>query len=83
MDSLRKELRAYVVRNFLFGKDDPSLGDEDSLMDRGIVDSTGVLEVIGHLEQQYGIQVLDEELVPENLDTVANMARFVARKSGT
>ncbi len=82
MDSLRRDLRAYVVQNFLFGKDDPSLGDEDSLMDRGIVDSTGVLEVIGHLEQRYGIQVLDEELVPENLDTVANLARFVARKSG-
>ncbi len=82
MEEVEKELRTYVVGNFLFGRDDPSLGNGDSLMERGVVDSTGVLELIQHIESAYGVKVEDEELVPDNLDSVTNLARFVLRKTG-
>jgi acyl carrier protein len=51
-------------------------------MERGVVDSTGVLELIQHIESAYGVKVEDEELVPDNLDSVTNLARFVLRKTG-
>ncbi len=81
MQEVEKELREYVVGNFLFGRDDPTLQNGDSLMERGVVDSTGVLELIQHLEAKYGISVQDEELIPDNLDSIANLARFVVRKT--
>ena len=82
MQEVEKELRDYVVGNFLFGRDDPSLRNGDSLTERGVVDSTGVLELIQHLETDYGIRVEDDELVPDNLDSISNLARFVLRKTG-
>lgn len=82
MEEVQKALRSYVVANFLFGRDDPSLGSEDSLMERGVVDSTGVLELIQYLESAYGVRVEDEELVPDNLDSIGNLTRFVLRKTG-
>ncbi|MPZ19860.1 MAG: acyl carrier protein [Luteitalea sp.] len=77
---LEQELRHFVVDNFLFGQDDGSLSDDDSFIDKGIVDSTGVLELIGFLETRYGIKVEDDELVPANLDTLNRLSAFVQRK---
>jgi len=74
------ELRQFVVDNFLFGKQDAPLANSDSLLEQGIIDSTGVLELVGFLEQKYGITVQDEELVPENLDSIDRLVRFVSRK---
>jgi acyl carrier protein len=81
MEEVERDLRGYVVGNFLFGRDEPSLGNGDSLMERGVVDSTGVLELIQHLEASYGIKVEDEDLIPDNLDSISNLARFVLRKT--
>lgn len=77
---LEQELRHFVVENFLFGQDDESLSADDSFIDKGIVDSTGVLELIGFLETRYGIKVEDDELVPANLDTLNRLSAFVQRK---
>jgi acyl carrier protein len=77
--SLRGEIRAFVVQNFMFGQD-TGLGDEDSFLEAGIVDSTGVLELVGFLETRYAIVVADDDLVPANLDSVERVARFVERK---
>jgi acyl carrier protein len=74
------EIRQFIADRFLFG-DDTKLGDEDSLLEAGVVDSTGILELISHLEERYGIKVNDDELVPENLDTIAAIAAFLARKT--
>ena len=79
MNELKQKLRAFIVDNFLFGADEP-FADGDSLMDSGIVDSTGVLELIAYLEEQFGISVEDEELLPENLDSINNLAAFIGRK---
>ena len=75
------ELRNFVVENFLFG-DGENLKEDTSFMDSGIIDSTGILELISFLEEKYGIRIEDEELVPENMDSLQNVARFVNRKVG-
>lgn len=72
-------VREFLKKNFLFS-DDGQIGDEDSLMDKGILDSTGVLEFVAFLEQTFGFKVLDEELVPENLDSIRHAATFARRK---
>lgn len=77
--SVESKIRAYVADNFLFG-DAASLGNEDSFLDKGIIDSTGILEIILFLEEEFGIKVADNEMLPENLDSIANITRFVERR---
>ena len=72
-------IRDFVVENFLLGSEN-GLTSSQSLLDAGIVDSTGVLELVGFLERTYQIQIADEDLVPENLDSIDSMARFVRAK---
>ena len=74
------DVRAYVVDRFLFGQGAETLSDDASFLESGIVDSTGVLEIVMFLEQRFGIKVKDEELVPDNLDSIRNIAAFVGRK---
>jgi acyl carrier protein len=74
------EIRNFIVENFMMGMNPDELSDSDSLLDKGIIDSTGVLELVGFLEENYRIQVEDEELVPENLDSVNNLAGFIQKK---
>jgi acyl carrier protein len=78
--TLTQELRQLVVNNLLFGQADGQVKDDDSFMDKGIIDSTGVLELVGLLEQQYDIKIEDEELLPRNLDSINNLSRFVETK---
>ncbi|NQU25406.1 MAG: acyl carrier protein [Candidatus Nealsonbacteria bacterium] len=80
MSNLAASLREFIKENFLFGGDD-SFSDDDSFLDLGIVDSTGVLELITHLEETYDIVVEDTDLVPENLDSITNLQRFITSKS--
>jgi len=79
MNNLADTLRRFVTENFLFGVE-VELSDDDSFVDRGIIDSTGTLELIAHLEGTYGITIEDHELVPENLDSIGNLTRFVTAK---
>ena len=80
MDSLEATLRGFILNNFLFGQNGHVLQDDDSLLEQGIIDSTGVLELVSFLERDYSLTIEDEELIPENLDSVANLASFVRRK---
>jgi acyl carrier protein len=82
MERLIQELRAYIVENFLFGDESAPFVflDDDSFQERGIVDSTGILELVCHLQEHYGIDIQDDELVPENLDSLTKVARFIERK---
>lgn len=79
-DAIAQEIKDFVVSNFLFGQDASTLANDQSFLENGIIDSTGVLELVGFVEQQYAISVGDRELLPENLDSVDNLARFVSRK---
>lgn len=80
MSDPKTQIKEFIVDNFLFGNDD-GLSDNTSFLEEGIIDSTGVLELITHLEEEYSIQVNDEELVPENLDSINNIIAFLHRKS--
>jgi acyl carrier protein len=76
---LQQELRQFIVDNFLYGRAN-GLADDTSFLDAGIIDSTGVLELISHLEQAYSIHLEDHELVPNNLDSINKVAAFLHRK---
>jgi acyl carrier protein len=73
-------LRAFIVDNFLLGATSTPLRDTDSLIERQVVDSTGFLELVGFLEERFGIVVEDEEMIPENLDSLQALAAYVGRK---
>lgn len=79
-DQVRSQVREFIVRNFLFGDASGMPGDSESLLASGVVDSTGVLELVDFLETDLGVIVADEETVPDNLDSVDNLVAFVARK---
>ncbi len=74
---MRQELRQFVIDNFLFGKNGDSFTDDDSFLEKGIIDSTGVLELVAFLQSKYSMTIQDEDLVPENLDSIENLMRFV------
>ena len=77
--SVQSEVRQFVIDNFLFGQG-AQLKDDESFLDGGIIDSTGVLQLVGFLEQQYEIAIDNTELVPDNLDSVERITRFVQQK---
>jgi acyl carrier protein len=79
MSDIKRDLRTFIVETFLFGQD-TGLTDDTSFLEQGIVDSTGVLELVAHLERTYSIKIKDEELVPDNLDSISTIADFLARK---
>jgi acyl carrier protein len=77
---MEPELRSFLGENFLLGEEFRGLPGSASLIEAGIIDSTGVLELVGFLEETYDIEITDSELVPENLDSIDNVVRFVAAK---
>ena len=79
MKDLKASLRGFIRKNF-YMPDGQQLPDDASLRDLGVVDSTGVLELVSFLEQEHGIVVDDAELLPENLDSVDAIAAFVEKK---
>jgi acyl carrier protein len=82
-DTIAQDIREFVVRNFLFGQPGTGIRDDQSFLETGIIDSTGVLELVAFLEQRYSISVADRELLPENLDSIDNVSRYVTGKLST
>jgi acyl carrier protein len=80
--AIRAEVVDFIVDNYLFGDAARTPGDEESLVETGVVDSTGILELIEFLEERFGIQVSEAETVPDNLGSNANLTRFVEDKQG-
>lgn len=76
------EIRSFIVETFFF-EDDKELSETTPLLEKHIIDSTGVLEIISFLEQRFGIRVEDAELIPENLNSIRNIANYVAKKNAT
>jgi acyl carrier protein len=75
--ALNDELRSFVIDNFMYGKPCKGFADDDSFLERGIIDSTAVMELVAFLENRYRIKLLDQDLIPDNLDSVNSLARFV------
>lgn len=78
--SIETKIRRFILENFLFTDDQNALANEDSFLERGIVDSTGIMEVITFIEEEYGFMVQNEEMVPENLDSVESLVSYVGSK---
>ena len=79
MSDTKSKIRAFIIENFLFGKDD-GLQNETSFLEEGIIDSTGVLELVNFLEEEFEITIDDEDLIPENLDSINNVTAYLERK---
>jgi acyl carrier protein len=77
----QQSIRSFIIESFLFGRDN-GLQDDASLLEQGIIDSTGVMELVAHVEKTYGITVADDELLPENLDSINAIVKFLERKRG-
>jgi acyl carrier protein len=80
---IEKQIREFLAANFFLGDDPAALAGSASLIEAGIIDSTGVLELVGFLEETFDIRIDDDDLVPENLDSIDNIVRFVTRKQET
>lgn len=80
VEMFASEIKAFIVSNFLFGQETEPIAHDQSFLESGVIDSTGLLELVAFVEQKYGIAVGDRELVPENLDSLHNISHFVARK---
>jgi acyl carrier protein len=77
---IKLELNNYIRSRFLLEDDSKNLGDDDSFLENGIIDSTGVLELVNHIEEKFKIEVEDEELVPDNLDSLNKLTSYISRK---
>jgi acyl carrier protein len=80
MQAVEKDIRTFIVQNFLFGRDDGTLKPDTSFLDSGIIDSTGVMELVMYVEKNCGVKVEDHELDPANLDSISRLAQFIVRK---
>jgi acyl carrier protein len=78
--TIKQQIIDFITTNFLFDDTQKGLDEKDSLLETGVIDSTGVLELIAFIEETYGIKIEDEEIVPENLDTILDITYFIERK---
>ena len=78
---LKDTLREFILENFLVGLQKNELDDADSFLEKGIIDSTGVLELVAFVEQTFGFEVEDEELVPDNFDSLARLETYIQQKT--
>ena len=80
MPTIETDVRGFVTDNFLFGRKNVSLAGDDSLLEQGLIDSTGVLELVSFIENKFEIKVEDDDLVPDNLDSINRLITFIATK---
>ncbi|MCK5091203.1 MAG: acyl carrier protein [Gammaproteobacteria bacterium] len=78
---VEQKIREYVLENYLFTDDSSALDSAASFMESGILDSTGILEIIYFIEDEFGISIEDDEMIPENLDSVNNTVAFINKKN--
>ena len=82
MEEARGRIRKYILENFMFTDDEAALSNDDSYLEKGIIDSTGKLELIAFIGDGFQITLEDDELIPDNLDNVNRVAAFIQRKKG-
>jgi acyl carrier protein len=81
-ESVKKQLRTFIYETYFFGDESEAFADDDSFMEQGIIDSTGVLELTAFMEEKYGFTIEDDEMIPANLDSLNNLISFIGRKTG-
>lgn len=80
LQEARQKLRHFILENYLFTDDEAALGDDSSFLEGGILDSMGILELIEYLDEGFGIKVESDELVPDNLDSINSLIKFISTK---
>ncbi|MBI4845984.1 MAG: acyl carrier protein [Candidatus Omnitrophica bacterium] len=80
---VKEKVKEFIVNNFLMGAESAQLNDGDSFLEQGILDSTGILELVEFIQDSFAIKVADEELVPDNLDSLNNIDVFIRKKMDT
>ncbi|NJN55428.1 MAG: acyl carrier protein [Anaerolineae bacterium] len=78
---VKDQIKKYIAENFLFSSNGFTLDDDESLLEAGVVDSLGVVELVSFVEEKFGITVPDDDIVPDNFDSVDNLAAYIARRS--
>ena len=81
MQAVTKEIRDFVIENFLFGQDRDGFSNEDSFLDHGLIDSMGILMLVEFVKERFSVSIDDEEIIPDNFDSVRRVADFVQSKS--
>ncbi|MBI4923372.1 MAG: acyl carrier protein [Devosia nanyangense] len=81
MQNTASDIRTFIIENFLFGDTSQDLGDDVSLIEADLVDSTGILELVAFVETTYGVAIADADIVPANFDSIGRIAAFVAAKT--
>lgn len=77
---IKEKVKDFIINNFLLGSDENNLSDSDSFLEKGIVDSTGILELVSFVQEAFDIKIEDAELVPDNLDSLNNLEAFIIKK---
>lgn len=80
MEEIRQKIRKYIFDSFLFTAKEDALDNDTSFLENGIIDSTGILEIISYIEDEFGIKVEDEEIIPANLDSINLISGYILRK---
>lgn len=80
MSEIEEKIRKFLIENFVLSEQLDELGVEESFLENGVVDSTGILELVFFVEDQFGIQIDTSEVLPENFDSVNCLASFIRRK---
>ena len=83
MNDVEKKVRSFIEDNFLFRDDRATLSDSESMIDAGLIDSTGILELVAYLETEFSIRMADAEIVPANLDSIKAIVAYVKSKQAT
>lgn len=79
--TIANDIRTFIIENFLFGDASQDLGDDVSLIEADLVDSTGILELVSHVEATYHVEIRDADIVPANFDSIGRIAAFVASRN--
>ena len=75
-------IRSFVIETFIFDDNPQTLDNTQSFLETGVIDSTGMLELVSFIEEKFNIKIEDDELIPDNLDSVNNVVNYIARKTG-
>jgi acyl carrier protein len=79
---IKEKIKVFINDNFLFDSDHKTISEDDSFLEKGIIDSTGVLELVSFIEEAFGFRVEDEELIPDNLDSLNKITLYISKKKG-
>jgi len=79
-ENIKNDLRDFIVENFLFGDTSRHIEESTSLIENDLIDSTGILELVAFIEERFAFSVEDNEILPENLDSIARIAAYVSSK---